>query len=247
MSDPTSEPDETAEAETTTEAPSQAGAPTSPAQAPASPLIDRLTKTLVYDYSDRFAAGQVVATFHDSYTLLAKTARITAFLPTLAERFTRERLDAYAEAHGMQTKRAPEILFVCVHNAGRSQMAAAFARYYGQTHVHIRTGGSDPGERIQPEVSHAMKQVGISLDEEFPKPLTDEVVAAADVVITMGCGDTCPYIPGRRYEDWPIADPAETDADGVEAIRDDIDTRVRELLGSVLHGGALPELTHPRP
>jgi arsenate reductase (thioredoxin) len=241
MTEPTIEPEETTEADS-----SPAKAAASPPQAPASPLIDRLTKTLVYDYSDRFAEGQVIATFHDSYALLAKTARITAFLPTLAERFTRERLDAYAQAHGMQTKRAPEILFVCVHNAGRSQMAAAFARYYGQTHVHIRTGGSEPGERIQPEVSHAMKEVGISLDEEFPKPLTDEVVAAADVVITMGCGDSCPYIPGRRYEDWPIADPAETDTDGVEAIRDDIDTRVRELLGSVLHGVALPELTHPK-
>jgi protein-tyrosine-phosphatase len=167
-------------------------------------------------------------------------------LPTLAERFTRERLDAYAQANGMQAKRAPEILFVCVHNAGRSQMAAAFARYYGQNHVHIRTGGSEPGERIQLEVSHAMKEVGISLDEEFPKPLTDEVVAAADVVITMGCGDTCPFIPGRRYEDWPIDDPAETDAYGVEAIRDDIDARVRELLDSIFPGLALPELTHPK-
>jgi arsenate reductase len=241
MTDPATEPKETAEAPA-----APAEAPTSLPQAPASPLINRLTKTLAYDYSDRFAAGQVIATFHDSYALLAKTARITAFLPTLAERFTRERLDAYAQAHGMQTKRAPELLFVCVHNAGRSQMAAAFARYYGQTHVHIRTGGSDPGERIQPEVSHAMKEVGISLDEEFPKPLTDEVVAAADVVITMGCGDTCPYIAGRRYEDWPIADPAETDADGVEAIRDDIDTRVRQLLDSLLPGLTLPELTHPK-
>ena len=178
---------------------------------------------------------------------MAKTARITAFLPTLAERFTRERLDAHAQANGMQTKRVPEILFVCVHNSGRSQMAAAFARYYGQNHVHIRTGGSEPGERIQPEVSHAMKQVGISLDEEFPKPLTDEVVAAADVVITMGCGDSCPYIPGRRYEDWPIADPAEADADGVETIRDDLDSRVRRLLDSLLPGTAMPELTHPKP
>jgi arsenate reductase len=235
MTDPTTEPEETAEA------------PAPLAEAPESHLVNRITKALVYDYSDRFAEGQIIATFHDSYTLLAKTARITAFLPTLAERFTRERLDAYAQAHGMQAKRAPELLFVCVHNAGRSQMAAAFARYYGQNHVHIRTGGSEPGERIQPEVSHAMKEVRISLDEEFPKPLTDEVVAAADVVITMGCGDTCPFIPGRRYEDWPIADPAETDEAGVEAIRDDIDTRVRQLLDSIFPGLELPELTHPEP
>ena len=94
-----------------------------------------------------------------------------------------------------------------------AQDRAALARYVQEVAAPL-PAGSDPGERIQPEVSHAMKEVGISLGEEFPKPLTDEVVAAADVVITMGCGDTCPYIPGRRYEDWPIADPAETDADG---------------------------------
>lgn len=211
MTEPTTKPDETAQA------------PPSPTQAPASPLVNRLTKILVYDYSDRFAEGQVIATFHDSYALLAKTARITTFLPTLAERFTRERLDAYAQAHGMQAKRAPEILFVCVHNAGRSQMAAAFARYYGQNHVHIRTGGSEPGERIQPEVSHAMKEVGISLDEEFPKPLTDEVVAAADVVITMGCGDACPIYPGKRYEDWELEDPEGKDLEAVRRIRYAID------------------------
>jgi arsenate reductase (thioredoxin) len=148
---------------------------------------------------------------------------------------------------GCKPNEYPRFLFVCVHNAGRSQMAAAFARHYGQSHVHIRTGGSEPGERIQPEVSHAMKEVGISLDEEFPKPLTDEVAAAADVVvITMGCGDTCPYVPGRRYEDWPIPDPAEADADGVNAIRDDINTRVRQL-HSLLPELTLPDLTHDQP
>ena len=104
--------------------------PSRPAAAPGSALIDRLITTLVHDYSDRFPAERVVATFHDSYASLATKATVTTYLPTLAERFTRERLDAYAQTHGMQTRRTPEILFICVQNAGRSQMAAAFARYY---------------------------------------------------------------------------------------------------------------------
>ena len=125
-------------------------------------------------------------------------------------------------------------------------MAAAFARYYGQTHVHIRTGGSEPGERIQPEVSHAMKEVGISLDEEFPSRSPMKSSPPLTLSSPWAAATRAPFIPGRRYEDWPIADPAETDADGVEAIRDDIDGRVRQLLDSIFPGLALPELTHPK-
>ncbi|MBL7628292.1 arsenate reductase ArsC [Frankia sp. CN6] len=137
-------------------------------------------------------------------------------------------------------KRVPEVLFVCVHNAGRSQMAAALTRHYASTALHIRTGGSDPGSRIQPEVVAAMKDIGLSLDEEFPKPLTDDILAAADVVITMGCGDRCPYLPGKRYEDWPVGDPDGAPAEQVAAIRDDIDHRVRALLTSLLPDQPLP-------
>lgn len=198
---------------------------------------------LAYDYSNIFTFEQIAATFTDSYEQLSTTARITTFLPILAERLTRERLVAIAQVEGKIAKRVPEVVFVCVHNAGRSQMAAAFARHYAGDHLHIRTGGSDPGEQIQPDVAHTMKEIGLSLDEEFPKPLTAEVLAAADVVISMGCGDDCPYVPGRRYEDWPITDPAGSDPTQVEAIRDDLDTRVRDLLASLLPALTFPPLT----
>ena len=202
-------------------------------------LIGRLIDQLVYDYEGVVDRDKVEATFRDSYARLMATAKVTTFVPGLAERLTRERLEALAQVDGSHPKRVPEVVFVCVHNAGRSQMAAALARHYGGSHLHIRTGGSAPGARINPDVAHAMKEIGLSLDEEFPKPLTEEVLAAADVVITMGCGDECPYLPGRRYEDWPIADPAQaTDADQITGIRDDIDTRVRDLIASLL-----PDLT----
>ncbi|MBL7486710.1 arsenate reductase ArsC [Frankia sp. AgB1.9] len=197
-------------------------------------------RRLAHDYDTTFEAVEVGQVLADSYRLLARTARVTVFLPTLAERLTRERLEALAATRGLIPKRVPEVLFVCVHNAGRSQMAAALTRHYASTALHIRTGGSDPGTQIHPEVIAAMKDIGLSLDEEFPKPLTDDILAAADVVITMGCGDRCPYMPGKRYEDWPIDDPATASVDQVAAIRDDIDHRVRDLVASLLPDQALP-------
>ncbi|MEX5710800.1 arsenate reductase ArsC [Parafrankia sp. FMc6] len=195
-----------------------------------------------YDYDTTFPASEVEEVLLDSYRQLARTARVTLFLPTLAERLTRERLEALGATRGLIAKRVPEVLFVCVRNAGRSQMAAALTRHYAGSALHIRTGGSDPGEHIHPEVIAAMKDIGLSLDEEFPKPLTDDILAAADVVITMGCGDRCPYVPGKRYEDWPIDDPDSAPADQVAAVRDDIDHRVRGLIASML-----PDLTLPAP
>lgn len=203
-------------------------------------VVERVRARIVYDYDGIFTADQAAAMFDDSYERLTDTAKVTTYLPTLAERLTRERLDALAVTEGKTAKKVPEVLFVCVHNAGRSQIAAALARHYAGPALHIRTGGSRPTDRIHPEVIHAMKQIGLSMDEEFPKPLTHEVVAASDAVITMGCGDECPVVPGRRYEDWPIADPAHADADQVAAIRDDIDKRVRVLLASLLPDLKLP-------
>ncbi|WP_018637928.1 arsenate reductase ArsC [Parafrankia elaeagni] len=197
---------------------------------------------LAYAYDTTFDATEVREVLVDSYRQLARTARVTLFLPTLAERLTRERLEALGATRGLIAKRVPEVLFVCVHNAGRSQMAAALTRHHAGTALHIRTGGSDPGEHIHPEVVAAMKDIGLSLDEEFPKPLTSDILAAADVVITMGCGDRCPYLPGKRYEDWPIDDPDGATADQIAAIRDDIDHRVRGLIASML-----PDLTLPAP
>jgi len=132
------------------------------------------------------------------------------------------------------TRDVPEVLFVCVHNAGRSQMAAGLVKLHSGGRIHVRSAGSDPGEEINPAVIEAMEELGVDLGEEFPKPLTDEVVRAADVVITMGCGDACPIYPGKRYEDWTLDDPAGQDLDTVRRIRDQIDTRVRRLVGELL-------------
>ena len=130
----------------------------------------------------------------------------------------------------------PEVLFVCVHNAGRSQMAAALLDHYAQGRVHVRSAGSDPAEEINPAVVVAMGELGIDVSREFPKPLTDEVVRAADAVITMGCGDACPIYPGKRYEDWELDDPAGADLDDVRRIRDEIAERVRRLLAELSSG-----------
>jgi arsenate reductase (thioredoxin) len=128
----------------------------------------------------------------------------------------------------------PEVLFVCVHNAGRSQMAAALLDHHANGQVVVRSAGSDPADRLNPAVVAAMAEVGIDLSREFPKPLTDQAVRAADVVITMGCGDACPFYPGKRYEDWPLQDPAGQPVEVVRGIRDQIDARVRQLLAELV-------------
>jgi arsenate reductase (thioredoxin) len=128
----------------------------------------------------------------------------------------------------------PEVLFVCVHNAGRSQMAAGLVKLRSEGRIHVRSAGSDPGETINPAVIEAMDELGVDMSEEFPKPLTDEVVRAADVVITMGCGDACPILPGKRYEDWVLDDPAGQSLDAVRRIRDELDGRVQRLIAELL-------------
>jgi protein-tyrosine-phosphatase len=128
----------------------------------------------------------------------------------------------------------PEVLFVCVHNAGRSQMAAGLVKLRSEGRIHVRSAGSDPTDTINPAVLEAMQELGVDMSEEFPKPLTDEVVRAADVVITMGCGDACPIYPGKRYEDWELEDPAGQDVETVRRIRDQIDARVQTLVAGLL-------------
>ncbi len=124
----------------------------------------------------------------------------------------------------------PEVLFVCVHNAGRSQMAAALLDHHARGRVTVRSAGSSPADTVNPAVVQVMAELGLDLSKEFPKPLTTDAVRAADVVITMGCGDACPVFPGKRYLDWQLDDPAGLPADRVRRIRDEIDRRVRELL-----------------
>jgi arsenate reductase (thioredoxin) len=128
----------------------------------------------------------------------------------------------------------PEVLFVCVHNAGRSQMAAGLVKLHSQGRVQVRSAGSAPGEAINPAAVEAMREVGVDLGEELPKLLTDELVRDADVVITMGCGDACTVYPGKRYEDWELEDPAGKDLDTVRRIRDEIDARVKQLVAGLL-------------
>src|SRR5579859_973584 len=125
---------------------------------------------------------------------------------------------------------APEVLFICVHNAGRSQMAAGLLNHLAQGRIQVRSAGSEPTNQLNPAVVEAMREIGVDVSREFPKPLTGAMVKAADVVITMGCGDACPIYPGKRYEDWELEDPAGKDLETVRHIRDDIAGRVRALL-----------------
>ena len=127
-----------------------------------------------------------------------------------------------------------EVLFVCVHNAGRSQMAAGLLKLRSEGRIQVRSAGSAPAEEINPNAVVALEELGVDLGEAFPKPLTDEVVRAADVVVTMGCGDACPIYPGKRYEDWELDDPAGQDLETVRRIRDELDRRVQKLISELL-------------
>jgi arsenate reductase len=192
------------------------------------------------DLADRFAGvfspetvGRYVRESHD---LLAERSGITRHLPSLTARFAAERLDALAKQAVGATPAsgaAPEVLFVCVQNAGRSQIAAAILKHLAGDRVKVRTAGSDPASAVKSTIVTALDEIGVPIGGEFPKPLTDEVVRAADVVITMGCGDACPVYPGRRYLDWELEDPAGLPIARVREIRDDIEQRVRGLVGEL--------------
>jgi arsenate reductase (thioredoxin) len=147
---------------------------------------------------------------------------------------SRHRSRSICEEVRAVSEERPEVLFVCVHNAGRSQMAAGLVRLRSGGRVDVRSAGSDPADELNPAVVEAMAEVGVDLAGEFPKPLTDEAVRASDVVITMGCGDACPVYPAKRYEDWTLDDPAGQDLETVRRIRDEIDGRVRTLVGELL-------------
>lgn len=195
--------------------------------------LHRLADDLAARFSGVFARETIDRYVFESYVALARTARVTTHLPVLAARFSTERLTALAQAKGAIPSDGCEVLFVCVQNAGRSQMAAGLLHHRGGDRVHVRSAGSQPAALIDPAVVDAMAEVGIDLNAEFPKPLTDDVVRAADVVVTMGCGDACPVYPGKRYLDWPVRDPAGLSLGEVRAIRDDIDARVRAFLAEL--------------
>lgn len=167
---------------------------------------------------------------HTSYDQFAGRAAIPKFLPLLGERFARQRLHALARVAGKIIDGKPTVLFLCTHNAGRSQMALGYFTHLAQDRAVAWSGGSEPANEINPAAIAAMKEVGIDITGEFPKPWTDEIVQAADVVVTMGCGDACPLFPGKRYENWELPDPAGQGIDAVRPIRDDIEERVFRLL-----------------
>jgi arsenate reductase len=191
--------------------------------------VRQAAQRLKDEFAGVFSAETIERYIAESLDLLGNS-RINVFVPVLAHRFARERLRALAQADDLIVKEQPEVLFVCVHNAGRSQMAAGLVKLRSAGRIHVRSAGSAPGDEINPAVVTAMDEIGVDLSEEFPKPLTNEVVRAADVVITMGCGDACPIYPGKRYEDWTLDDPAGQDLDTVRRIRDEIDARVRRLV-----------------
>ena len=197
-------------------------------------LLDRISADLASRFDGVFALESVQRYVYESYTALQRTAKIDTYLPLIAEQFARERLTALAQSRGVLVKAFPEVLLVCVHNAGRSQMAAALLERAAQGRVHVRSAGSNPAGEISWEVLAALGEIGLDLSHEFPKPLTDEVVRAADVVITMGCGDACPVYPGKRYLDWDLPDPYGQPLDVVRAIRDEIDRYVYTLLDDIV-------------
>jgi protein-tyrosine-phosphatase len=199
-------------------------------------VVRRVTAALQAHFSGTFGPETVERFVVDSLEQLLPTAKVTTFLPVLAEKFAKERLRALAKVEGSLPSTAPGVLFLCVHNAGRSQMAAGWLRHLAGDRVTVYSGGSEPASEINPAAIAAMAEVGIDITEEFPKPWTDEVVRAADVVITMGCGDACPLYPGKRYEDWLLADPAGQDVAAVRPIRDEIRARVEALIGSLATG-----------
>jgi protein-tyrosine-phosphatase len=175
-------------------------------------------------------SAETIELYLASSLLALQAARIKNFVPLFSGRYARQRLRALGRVEGKMTSTVPEVVFLCVHNAGRSQMAAAWAKALGGDRLEVFSGGSDPASEINPAAVAAMREVGIDITTEFPKPWTDEIIQAADVVITMGCGDACPIFPGTRYEDWEVPDPAGQEVAQVRPIRDDIERRVKVLL-----------------
>jgi arsenate reductase (thioredoxin) len=190
-------------------------------------------QNLTEEYRGTFSTETIELFLETSYDQFAGRATVVHFLPLLAERFARQRLVALARIEGKDAAGVPIVLFLCVHNAGRSQMALGWWNHLAGGRAVAWSGGSEPASEINPAAVAAMAEAGIDITGEFPKPWTDEIVRAADVVVTMGCGDACPFFPGKRYEDWELDDPAGQDLPTVRLIRDEIGQRVRALLASL--------------
>jgi protein-tyrosine-phosphatase len=221
----------------TTESPENASYPTRTAHLDIS-LDQQLAlkvaaERLTQDFSGIYGSETIERFLVTSYDEFAERATIPNFLPLLAERFARQRLQALAKVEGLANDGKPVVLFLCTHNAGRSQMALGFFQQHAGDAAVGWSGGSEPGTSINPSAIAAMAERGIDISDEYPKPWTDEVVRAADVVITMGCGDACPIFPGKRYEEWTVEDPAGLDLAAVRPIRDEVERRVQHLLAEL--------------
>lgn len=192
-------------------------------------VLSRTAAHLAERYAGILSPETVERYVFESYATLSRTARVRTYLAATAGHFADDRLRALAQSQGKIDKPVAQVLFVCVHNIGRSQIAAALLAHHAGNGVEVRSAGSLPGAEVHPLVVEALKERGIDLTGAFPKPLTDDVVRAADYVITMGCGDACPVYPGKRYLDWGIADPSQETLEGVREIVETIDTRVQAL------------------
>jgi len=188
---------------------------------------------LAKEFAGTFNTETIERFLNSSYDEFAGRATVLNFLPLLAERFAKQRLQALARIEGKSADGTPLVLFLCTHNAGRSQMALGFFTHHAGGHAVAWSGGSEPGEQVNRAAVDAMAERDIDIAQEYPKPWTDEIVQAADVVVTMGCGDACPYFPGKRYEDWVLEDPAGMDVADVRPIRDEIERRVLVLLDEI--------------
>lgn len=196
--------------------------------------LDRVVDRIAETYVGIFAKETIERVVYESYAALLRTSQNPRYLTNFAEKFSKDRLRALATAKGSLAKERPEVLFVCVQNAGRSQMAMALMNELSAGKISVRSAGSMPARDVSEKTIEVMAEIGLDLTQEFPKPLTDDVVQAADVVITMGCGDACPLYPGKRYLDWNLTDPAELDLEGVRGVRDEIRALVEDLIAELI-------------
>lgn len=196
--------------------------------------LNRVVAALAEKYIGVFATETIERVVFESYASLLRSGTKATSITVFAEKFSRDRLRALATAKGSIAKEKPEVLFVCVQNAGRSQMAMALMASLSNGAINVRSAGSMPASEVSEKTIAVMKEIGLDLSEAFPKPLTDDVVQAADVVITMGCGDACPLYPGKKYLDWDLSDPADLDLDGVRMVRDEIKSLVESLIGDLI-------------
>ncbi|GAB3740842.1 arsenate-mycothiol transferase ArsC [Nocardiopsis nanhaiensis] len=193
-----------------------------------------------------FSEETVRALITDSYLRLAATATVTTHLNVLAEHLAAERLDALVAVQLAPAARPVRVLFVCGHNAGRSQIAAALLIHRATEPITVASAGTDPAPEVEPHLAEVLAEAGVDLGRAFPKPLTEEVVEAADFVITLGCGDACPVVPGRRYLDWPTPDPRGASPSELRRIRDAIDAHVSDLLSLIASSASTSTTADPK-